>query len=302
MNAACAANRVQIHNILFATDFSEASQSALTYALLLARGYGATIHAWHVVTPQAYMCATPEGTAGFAAIEESIQEEMEKVACRLSGVRNEVVIERGSSISSAMEEIIQRRRIDLVVVGTHGRTGIRKILLGSTAEAIFRKARVPVLTIGPAVTEGAHSGGKYRCVLYATDLREDSLRAAAFAFSIAEENGARLVLLHVAPKRPGKDRERLQANDKYSSAASILHEMHELIPMDAETWCRPEVMLKFGEPVKQILDTATEKGADLIVMGTHRMDAYLPAATHQERGVSYNVVARSKCPVLTVRE
>lgn len=301
MNAPCAASRTQIKNVLFATDFSDASHNALTFALSLARAYDATIHALHVVTPEAYMCATPEGAAAFEAMEESVEEEMEKVAARMAGLRNETAIERSTSIWAAVEEAVYKGKIDLIVVGTHGRTGMRKILLGSTAESIFRRARVPVLTIGPAVTEGIHSAGKYRSVLFATDLKEDSLSAAAFAFSLAEENSAKLILFHAVPKRSAKDRGQSEPTGKYSSAANILHELHELIPVDAEMWCRPEVVLKFGEPAKQILETAKEKGADLIVMGTRGTEGHSGVATHLQRGVSYNVVVRSRCPVLTVR-
>jgi len=301
VNAICATNRIQIKNVLFATDFSDASHNALTFALSLARAYGATIHALHVITPEAYLCATPEGAAALEAMEESVEQEMEKVAARLAGVRNETAIERSTSIWTAVEDAVQRGKIDLIVLGTHGRTGVRKILMGSTAESIFRRARVPVLTIGPAVTEGIHGAGKYRSVLFATDLKEDSLGAAAFAFSLSEENSAKLILFHAVAKRSAKDRERLEPSGKHSSAANILHELHELIPVDAEMWCRPEVMLKFGEPAKQILETAKEKGADLIVMGTRGTGGHAGIAAHLQRGVSYNVVVRSRCPVLTVR-
>lgn len=301
LNAACAAKRIQIKNLLFATDFSDASHNALTFALSLARAYDATVHALHVVTPEAYRPASAEPAAAFEALEESVEQEMEKVAARMEGLRNETTIERASSIWTAVEEVLERRNIDLIVVGTHGRTGMRKVLLGSAAESIFRRARVPVLTIGPAVTKGLHSGGKYRNLLFATDLKEDSLNAAAFAFSIAEENNAKLILFHAVPKRSGKGRALGGPGGKHASAADILHELHEMIPVDAEMWCRPEVVLRFGDAAKQILDTAKEKTVDLIVMGTRGAEGESAAGTHFKRGVSYNVVVRSKCPVLTVR-
>jgi len=301
VNAACTVNGVKIKHVLFATDFSDASLNALTFALSLTRAYGATLHALHIITPEAYMGATPEAASAFEEMEESVEQEMDKVAARISSVPNEVSIERATSIWAAMAETIEREHIDLIVLGTHGRTGIRKMLLGSTAEAIFRRARIPVLTIGPAVTQGIHGAGKYRCVLFATDLKEDSLAAAAFAFSLAEDNGAKLILFHAVPKTSTRRREKIDLPEKESSAANILHELHELIPADAEVWCRPEVVLKFGEPTREILETAKEKGADLIVMGARSANGHVLVSTHLERGVSYNVVVRSRCPVLTVR-
>lgn len=300
MHAVATPSRIEIKNVLLATDFSEASHSALSCALSIARAYDATIHALHVVTPDAYMCATPESARAFDSMEEAVQTEMAKVSARISGLRNEATIERASSVWAAIEEIMRKNDIDLIVVGTQGRTGARKLLLGSTAESIFRQARVPVLTIGPAVREGIHSGGKFHCVLFATDLTEASLSAASFALSIAEDNDAKLALLHVSGRLDGKEAARHARSEKTISAASIMHELHEMIPMDAELWCRPEVVLKFGEPARQILETAREKGADLIVMGPHSLKGSIAGMTHLDRGVSYNVVVRSRCPVLTV--
>lgn len=301
MRAVAAPSRVQIKNVLVATDFSEASYNALTYALLVARGYDATIHALHVITPSAVnMCAKPEGAAALESMEDVVREEMAKASARMSGLRSETAIERSSSVWSAVQEAIQQNHIDLVVAGTQGRTGVRKRLLGSAAEAIFRQARVPVLTIGPAVHQGAHNRAKFHSVLFATDLTEASLSAAALAFSIAEDNNAKLILLHVSGRLDGKDGPNQAPPEKAVSAASIMHELHEMIPVNADLWCRPEVMLKFGEPVRQILETAQEKGADLIVMGPHSLRGRMAAETHLNRGVSYNVVVRSRCPVLTV--
>jgi len=294
-------SRIQIKHVLLATDFSEASRSPLTFAVAMAREYGATIHALHVVTPEAYLCATPENAAAFEEIEESLQREMAKVSARLSGLTNDTAIERSVSVLAGVEDWIEKNKIDLVVVGTQGRTGVRKLLMGSTAEAIFRHARVPVLTIGPAVREGIHNGGKFRSVLFATDLTEISLAAASFAFSIAEDNDAKLTLLHVAYRHDAKDAEPPTASPRIASAADIMHILHEMIPVDADLWSRPEVVLKFGEPAKKILETAIEKAADLIVLGPRSVKGPLAAATHLSKGVSYNVAIRSRCAVLTVR-
>lgn len=294
-------SRIQVKHILFATDFSEASHSPLTFAVAMARAYDAKIHALHVVTPEAYRCANPENSAAFAEMEESLQSEMAKVSARLSGVTNDTAIERSISVLAGIEDCIEKNHIDLVVVGTQGRTGVRKLLMGSTAEAIFRQARVPVLTIGPAVREGTHNGGKFRSVLFATDLTEISLAAASFAFSIAEDNDAKLTLLHVACRRDAKDADPQAAPLRIASAADIMHILHEMIPVDADLWSRPEVVLKFGEPAREILETAMEKAADLIVMGPRSAKSTAPTATDLSKGVSYNVAIRSRCAVLTVR-
>jgi nucleotide-binding universal stress UspA family protein len=298
-----AVSRIQIKNLLFATDFSEASHKALSFALSIARTYGAVIHALHVLTSESYMCTSPEGAAAFAAMENAVQSEMEKVRVRaqLSGVQNEGVVERSVSIWPAIEEAIAKKNADLVVVGTHGRTGISKLLLGSTAELIFRQAKVPVLTIGPSVKMEIHSEGKFRSILFATDLSEEFLSAASFAFSMAEENDAKLVLLRVVEPKEYKNSVFKNSCDKNLSAANILHELHELIPAGADLWCRPEVLLEFGEPASRILEVAQDRKADLIVMGPRNAKGHLATATHLERSTAHKVVIHSACPVLTVR-
>ena len=80
-----------------------------------------------------------------------------------------------------------------------------------------------------------------------------------------------------------------------------MHILHQMIPVDADLWSRPEVVLKFGEPAKQILEIANLKGADLIVMGPRSVKGPVAAETHLSKGVSYNVAIRSRCAVLTVR-
>jgi nucleotide-binding universal stress UspA family protein len=132
--------------------------------------------------------------------------------------------------------------------------------------------------------------------LFATDFNEVSNMAAAFATSLAQENQSRLVLLHVLPApKPGK------SNKSEFSVAEALHRVENLLPPDAELWCRPEPMVEHGAPGAQILAVADRCGADLIVLGVRGMDTLTGIATRMERATAYEVVAHAHCPVLTVR-
>ena len=196
-----------------------------------------------------------------------------------------------------VSEVLKQGNMDLIVLGTHGRTGVQKLLLGSTAEAVFRRARVPVLTIGPAVQGGAHSGGRFHCVLFATDFNAVSAAAAPYAVSLAQENQSRFVLLHVLPKpKPGRPE-----RDGALSIAEALHRLEEFVPAEAELWCRPEVMVQHGDAAEQILAVAKQSGADLIVLGVRGMDRLVSAATRVEQAIAYQVVINARCPVLTIR-
>jgi nucleotide-binding universal stress UspA family protein len=184
----------------------------------------------------------------------------------------------------------------LIVVGTHGRTGTQKILLGSVAEEIFRRSPVPVLTIGPSVSRGTHSDGRFRAVLFATDFGSESDIAAQYAMSLAEENQARLILLHVINgPRQGN------GNSPMLSAAEVMHQLHEIVPPEAELWCRPEPVVEYGNPAKMVLAAARDRGADLIVLGVHGSPNWRGPVSPLERAIAHKVVAHSPCPVLTAR-
>ena len=121
---------------------------------------------------------------------------MRRVESQLSGLPHQTRIECGSEIRATLQRIVEENDIDLVVLGTHGRRGVQKFLLGSVAEEIWRHANVPVLTVGPAVSRSRSDKG-FHCVLFATDFTAESLAGLPYAVSMAREYQAHLVLLHV---------------------------------------------------------------------------------------------------------
>jgi nucleotide-binding universal stress UspA family protein len=293
-----ASARITLKSILYLTDFSEPSEAALPFATAIARGYDASVYALHVLMPAPYVYSTPELTAAaITGLEEGANQEMQKVESELAGLPHETIVERGFAVWPTLERAIKEHTIDLVVLGTHGRTGTQKFLLGSVAEEIFRRSPVPVLTIGPWVRGGAHNEARFHRVLFATDFTRESLAALPYAVSFAQENQARLFLLHVIRTR-GHGQDEIRGD---LSAANTLYELSELVPKDAELWCRPEAIVEHGEPAEGILEAAKQRGADLIVLGVRDAAGRLGAATHLERTTAHKVVAHAPCPVLTVR-
>jgi len=290
--------RITLKNVLYLTDFSQPSEMALPFAVSVAREYEARLYAFHVLIPKAYAYMTPELTvAALNAQEEVARLNMQRVEAQLDGLPHASIIERGTGVWPLLEELIKEYAIDLIVVGTHGRTGPQKLLLGSVAEEVFRRSHVPVLTIGPAEHGGAHKTAKFRRVLFATDFTVESLAGVPYAVSMAQENDGRLILLHVM-KEPDT-----VPNDQATEDAtsSVMHQLQEIVPAPAELWCRPEAVVRSGRPAEQILKVARECDADLIVMGIRDARAFIGAATHLERTTAHNVVVRATCPVLTVR-
>src|SRR4029077_10225332 len=115
--------RITLNNILYLTDFSEPSEAALPFATAIARGYGAIVHALHVLMPSPVVYMTPELVAdGIAGQEEAASLEMQKVESELAGLPHETIVERGFKVWPVLARTIQEHAIDLVVLGTHGRT------------------------------------------------------------------------------------------------------------------------------------------------------------------------------------
>jgi nucleotide-binding universal stress UspA family protein len=289
---------VTLKNILYLTDFSEPSEAALPFATAIARNYGAHVHALHVLLPDPYVYATP-GSIGLVkdAEEESAKAAMQRLESQLAGVTYETILEWGVEFWPTVDRTIKDRKIDFIVLGTHGRTGAQKFLLGSVAEEIFRRSPVPVLTIGPRIRIGLHSGARFHKVLFATDFSPEANAAAPYAISFAQENQARLILLHVVPPRgPREDQQRVDL-----SVAEAIHQLYDVVPKNIELNSPPEVAVEYGDTATRILEAAEQRNADLIVLGVRDAADRLGAATHLERATAHKVVAHSACPVITVR-
>jgi nucleotide-binding universal stress UspA family protein len=280
MKAAEAKTRVAFKNILFATDLSYLSDAALPYVLETAQLYGSKVHAVHV---------RQRGATWTRQEENAIT----SLGERLKNVPHEVVVQDGETLSVLLQQITDKN-IDLVVVSTHGRTGVGRVLLGSVAEAIFREAPCPVLTVGPQLVHDPQWVLKIKEILYATDLAPTSAEAANYAISLAQENQARLAILNVqAEPKAGE----LVESEQY--VTSTLRRLQQLVPDEAQLWCEPHCLVELGDTAEKILDVAARYHADLIVLGIH--PHAVGVATHVSRPTAHRVVTGATCPVLTVR-
>ncbi|HXJ14054.1 MAG TPA: universal stress protein [Candidatus Limnocylindrales bacterium] len=288
-------NRVSISKIMVTTDFSEISDRALDYAIALARRYDARIYLAHVITPDPFQFAEPQlAQATYEKVRQSAEEGITNILIsgKLRGVPHEVLLEEGN-VWPNLELLVARNEIDLLVVGTHGRGKIQKLLIGSVAEEIFRKTDCAVLTVGPAVMSPNLKEVELNHILFATDFGPGAEKAAAYAFSLAQEHNATLTLLHVIESAAAYTEEGVARQRELNVVR-----MKQLMPAGTENWCKPDFRATFGAPVEEILIAARESKADLIVMGAK---ARKSLAGHAPLTIAYNVVTKATCPVLTVR-
>jgi nucleotide-binding universal stress UspA family protein len=287
--------RVSLTKILVTTDFSEVSDRALDYAIALARRYDARIYLTHVITPDPFQFAEPQlAQATFEKVRQAAEEGITDILIsgKLRGVPHEVLMGEGN-VWPTLEKLIAEHEIDLIVCGTHGRGKVRKILIGSVAEEIFRQANTAVLTVGPAVKNHLQSEVELSHILFATDFGSGAERAADHAISLAQEHNAQLTLLHVIESSAAYTEESVARQREINIAR-----MKQLLPVGTENWCKPEFRVTFGSAVEEILIAAKESKADLMVMGAK---ARKSLAGHVPLTIAYNIVTKSTCPVLTVR-
>jgi len=293
MKAVQARTGIALKNILFATDFSAASDAAAPIAIQIARHYGAKVYGVHVNRFDDYTAAAPNAWAAMAeAAEKETKEDAGRLNEQFQGIEHEAVIGEGN-IWEVVSNLIKEKEIDLVVLGTRGRTGLGRALLGSVAEQILRQAPCPVLTVSPHVNLWSDEYAKMREILYTTDLVADFPIAAPYAVSLAQENQAHLVLLHVI--------EDAKAGDLVDSPEVVdvkERKMQQLVSQQAGLWCDPTYIVEQGPAAEKILDVAKRRHTDLIVLGARPAKGL---ATHLNMGTVHKVVSQATCPVLTVR-
>ena len=284
----------RFEHILFATDFSAAAAAAIPYVKEIAGHDQSNVVVLNVRPPVVNPMTVPESwPADVEAAQAIDKRHREEIRAAFAGIRLEVVIQEGDVIS-VVNAAIEKHHIDLLVIGTRGRTGIKKFILGSVAEEIFRDVSCPVLTIGPY--SDSSPNGEFRKILYATDLSPESKGAAAYAASLAEAFEAELILLHVYPKSKAYTAESWAKIQEVSRDS-----LRKLLPPNILDSRRPEYCVESGEPAEQILSLANLSQADLIVLGARGKGGPSEAATHLPIATAHKVVSQAMCPVLTIR-
>lgn len=285
-------SRLTLKNILFPTDFSQASRDALPFARKLAQVYGSTILVAHAIPPEPHLQVVldrvpPQDEVVWQDVRHRFENFLH--GCSFGTVPWKPVLDRGD-LAELIPAIIEEQKVDLIVLGTHGRRGVSKLILGSSAEKVYRSASCPVLTVGPKAHE--RPDWKIRRILCPIDTAEDPDPVLRYALSIAEENQAELIILEAVPMVPWQHRSDVEAQSRRA--------LDSLIPESAKDWCTPDVVVRWDYPPDAILEEAQDRNADLIVMSVHKSRVSSWSA-HLPWPVASEVVSLAHCPVLTIR-
>jgi nucleotide-binding universal stress UspA family protein len=297
---------VRLKKILATTDFSKLSRIGLRYAVSLADKLGATLALLHVVEPSPRFA----GEEGVLLVRNDLEtlelaeRQISKLANTLSNKDSAVrAFVRYGKPFNEIAVLASAREVDLIVMATHGHTGLKRVLLGSTAERVVRHARCPVLTIpSRSISEQGGKAFTFRLkkILVPIDFSQTSAQALPYAASLAERFGAEVILLHVIEPLPlpvdsGYVPPGPQSPDRKVAQDHLLRLRQEVFAADAPA----RTLVRIGAPFQEIADAAKSLGADLIVLTTHGYTGL----THVLLGsTAERVVRYADCPVLVVRE
>jgi nucleotide-binding universal stress UspA family protein len=299
---------VEFKQILYPTDLSDASLPALTYAAALARWYGARLTVLHVVPTFEAIEVPPNRIEGAVRVlypppREEVLAEMEETlpAGAHAGADVQLSAVAGDAAGTILDQAVTLPA-DLIVMGTHGRSGFDRLIFGSVTERVIQRAPCPVLTVPPHADVSGDV--VFKRILCPMDYSPASLQALGFALDLARQSGASVTVLHVleglAEEKPGGQRAFNIDEYRVHLIAEAQDELQDLLLSEfageAEGIHRE---VATGRAHREILRMAEARHADLIVMGAQGRGgvglALFGSTTHQ-------VARAAHCPVLVARK
>jgi nucleotide-binding universal stress UspA family protein len=289
----------KLEHILCSVDFSKFSEWAYRHALSLARRYRAKLLVLHVVELWRHSSVCFASVKGYKQflhhfLDDGQQKILEFVKnCRVQDIQPHCMVCEGMA-PDVILALAETEQIDLIVMGTHGRRGFDRLMVGSVTERVMRKALCPVLTVHASHDSGTSSKEQDPVhlgrILACTDFSENSKRALDEAFFLAAEYSSELVLVHVLENIP-------HSTAREEAIATATDRLKGLIPLKEHDVGRHKTIVRVGKPYKQIIALAGETQSDLVIMavrGAGAMDLSVFGST------SHRVIQLGPCPVLVV--
>jgi nucleotide-binding universal stress UspA family protein len=292
-----------IERILCPIDFSEFSTRAFRHAVSLADHYQASLVALHVVELWKYPYADYAATDGgdyanlHAALDKGGRAQLQAFVNQYchEGILPQLAIGEGRAADSILSSA-QREKVDLIVMGTHGRRGFDRLMFGSATDRVMREASCPVLAVRQPPHDALAAGEKEQYVHYlnriltCVDFSENSDRALDWAISVAEEYHAELTMMHVVEAVPSEEK-----SEEVLAAAK--QRLEKLIPTEKRTTIKARTLVRTGKPFQRIVEYAAEAEIDVVTMGVRGAGALDRAIFGS---TTYRVIQLGPCPVLAV--
>ncbi len=298
--------KVDIKTIVCTTDFSDFSNRAIPFGVALAREFGAKLYLCHVIDLSS-VAMYGEGFSDPLMLESKITDYAHKHLQDLIGDAD-IAWESLTSVGHTADEIAliaKEKGADLVVSATHGRSGLKRLILGSVTERLMRTLPCPMYIVrslerdlaAPVMAEM-----KLKRILVGCDFSADSDLAVQYGISLAQEFQTELHLAHVLEPRVYKDMLTQTAGGGDSGREGLREKLTQklksMVPEEARQWCTPETLLLAGHPSDELTKYAVVNDMDLIVLGVRGhsvMESLLVGSTTDR------VVRQAPCPVLSVR-
>lgn len=297
---------IEFEHILCPVDSSESSTRSLAHAAALARWYESQLTVLHVVPTFDPVQVRAELGAPVQIVNpvprEEVLGEMRQLlqAAGFSGDAN-LVAEAGDASTTIVDQAL-KTRADLIVIGTYGRRGFKRLLLGSVTETVLHEAPCPVLTVSPHTAATSSDVVTFKRILCPVDFSPSALQALGFALDLARQAGGLVTLLHVVEWLP-EDEPPASAHFNVPEFRGRMvddarQRLRSLVAGESRSWCEIDDVIVSGRAHREILRAAEARSADLIVMGSQGRGGVglaLFGSTTQQ------VVRSAACPVLTVR-
>lgn len=297
---------IEFKRILCPVDFSDSSNRALAHAAALARWYEAQLTLLHVVPTFDPMQVPAELGVPVQIVNPMTREEIigqMRPFLERAGVSSEaqLIAEAGDASTTIIDQALTTRA-DLIVIGTHGRRGFKRLLLGSVTETVLHEAPCPVLTVSPHTEAATSDVVTFKRILCPIDFSPSALQAFGFALDLARQAGGLVTLLHVvewlSEEEPRASTHFNVPEFRGYMVNDARERLRSLVAEESRAWCEIDDLIVSGRAHREILRAAEARSADLIVMGAQGRGGVglaLFGSTTQQ------VVRGAVCPVLTVR-
>ena len=278
--------------IVVATDLTD-TDYLLPHAIAQAKSSGASLILVHAILPHESVPVESGAIPYYDPLrmDRDARLMLENIAreVRQQGVQCVAAVRHGF-VPAVVAEVVSNTEAGRLVIGTHGRRGLKKFVLGSVARQLLETVEIPVCTVGPRAHQGVT--GAPGTILHPVSLAGMHETSAALSLALGEQYGAKVTLLHVIMPGPGMSR------DPGVAVTTATEQVEALIPAKSREWTQVLVRIALGTVVTEILSVAEESHAGLIVLGVHApAHSWLPGT----EPAAYKILVSAPCPVISLR-